>query len=91
MVPKRIHVRMLPVAEPAQHDTAQRVRGFFVKALSDLPIAPPADRSQTELVYRLGGNIIAWYFAVLKKYADFSGRARRREYWMFVCASLELA
>ena len=25
-----------------------------------------------------------WYMAVLKKYADFSGRARRREYWMFV-------
>jgi uncharacterized membrane protein YhaH (DUF805 family) len=25
-----------------------------------------------------------WYLAVLKKYADFSGRARRKEYWMFV-------
>jgi len=25
-----------------------------------------------------------WYMAVLKKYAEFSGRARRREYWMFV-------
>ena len=24
-----------------------------------------------------------WYLAVLKRYADFSGRARRREYWMF--------
>lgn len=24
-----------------------------------------------------------WYLAVLKKYADFSGRARRTEYWMF--------
>lgn len=24
-----------------------------------------------------------WYLAVLKKYADFSGRARRKEYWMF--------
>ena len=24
-----------------------------------------------------------WYMAVLKKYADFSGRARRREYWTF--------
>lgn len=24
-----------------------------------------------------------WYFKVLKQYADFSGRARRREYWMF--------
>jgi len=25
-----------------------------------------------------------WYLAVLKNYADFSGRARRKEYWMFV-------
>jgi uncharacterized membrane protein YhaH (DUF805 family) len=25
-----------------------------------------------------------WYLAVLKKYADFSGRARRKEFWMFV-------
>ena len=25
-----------------------------------------------------------WYLYVLKKYADFSGRARRKEYWMFV-------
>ncbi|AWM80730.1 DUF805 domain-containing protein [Gammaproteobacteria bacterium ESL0073] len=24
-----------------------------------------------------------WYFGVFKKYADFSGRARRMEYWMF--------
>jgi uncharacterized membrane protein YhaH (DUF805 family) len=25
-----------------------------------------------------------WYLGVLKKYVDFSGRARRKEYWMFV-------
>lgn len=25
-----------------------------------------------------------WYMEVLKKYADFSGRARRTEFWMFV-------
>ena len=24
-----------------------------------------------------------WYFEVMKKYAVFSGRARRKEYWMF--------
>ncbi|MCC8380607.1 DUF805 domain-containing protein [Xenorhabdus sp. PB30.3] len=24
-----------------------------------------------------------WYVQVLKNYADFSGRARRKEYWMF--------
>lgn len=25
-----------------------------------------------------------WYIGVLKKYTDFSGRARRKEFWMFV-------
>lgn len=25
-----------------------------------------------------------WYLKVLKQYADFSGRARRKEFWMFV-------
>ncbi len=25
-----------------------------------------------------------WYIKVLKQYADFSGRARRKEYWFFV-------
>jgi uncharacterized membrane protein YhaH (DUF805 family) len=29
-----------------------------------------------------------WYFEVLKKYAVFSGRARRKEYWMFVLFNL---
>ncbi|QDU51687.1 DUF805 domain-containing protein [Gimesia panareensis] len=24
-----------------------------------------------------------WYLTVIKKYAEFSGRARRKEYWMF--------
>ncbi|MDG2455942.1 MAG: DUF805 domain-containing protein [Bacteroidia bacterium] len=24
-----------------------------------------------------------WYLKVLKQYADFSGRARRKEYWLF--------
>jgi uncharacterized membrane protein YhaH (DUF805 family) len=25
-----------------------------------------------------------WYLKVMKQYADFTGRARRQEYWMFV-------
>ncbi len=28
-----------------------------------------------------------WYLTVLKKYADFNGRARRKEYWMFALFS----
>ena len=27
---------------------------------------------------------LSWYLEVLKKYAVFSGRARRKEYWMFL-------
>jgi len=30
---------------------------------------------------------MGWYFAVLKKYAVFSGRAGRREFWMFAFVS----
>lgn len=29
------------------------------------------------------GNGMYYYFAVLKKYADFTDRARRQQYWMF--------
>ncbi len=32
-----------------------------------------------------------WYFNVLKKYAVFSGRARRKEYWMFFLINLIIA
>ena len=29
-----------------------------------------------------------WYLKVLKQYFDFSGRARRKEYWMFILFNL---
>ena len=32
-----------------------------------------------------------WYLKVLKQYADFSGRARRTEYWMFTLFNLIFA
>ena len=32
-----------------------------------------------------------WYVMVLKKYAVFSGRARRKEYWMFVLFNFLIA
>ena len=28
-------------------------------------------------------NFMNWYLEVLKKYATFEGRARRKEYWFF--------
>jgi len=33
-------------------------------------------------------SLFGWYAAVLKKYADFSGRARRKEYWMFYLCNM---
>lgn len=32
-----------------------------------------------------------WYLKVLGQYADFSGRARRTEYWMFILINMLLA
>ncbi len=34
---------------------------------------------------------MGWYMEVLKKYAVFSGRARRQEYWMFVLINTVVA
>ncbi|MGB8215285.1 MAG: DUF805 domain-containing protein [Anaerolineales bacterium] len=34
---------------------------------------------------------MSWYIAVLKKYAVLSGRARRKEYWMFYLFNLIIA
>lgn len=32
-----------------------------------------------------------WYIKVWKQFADFSGRARRKEYWMFALVNLLIA
>ncbi len=32
-----------------------------------------------------------WYVEVMKKYAVFAGRARRKEYWMFVLFNIIIA
>ncbi len=31
---------------------------------------------------------MSWYLTVLKKYAVFTGRARRKEYWLFILFNL---
>ena len=36
-------------------------------------------------------EIVNWYTAVLQKYAVFTGRARRKEYWMFFLGNLTIA
>jgi uncharacterized membrane protein YhaH (DUF805 family) len=33
-------------------------------------------------------DVIQWYLAVLRNYGNFSGRARRTEYWMFAFVNL---
>ena len=43
---------------------------------------PPRSTSASATVR--SGSPIYWYFEVLKKYAVFSGRARRQEFWMFM-------
>lgn len=35
-----------------------------------------------------GGSTVNWYLTVLQKYAVFSGRAQRAEYWFFVLFSI---
>ena len=32
-----------------------------------------------------------WYLKVMKQYADFNGRARRKEYWMFLLFNIIFA
>jgi uncharacterized membrane protein YhaH (DUF805 family) len=47
------------------------------------------------LLCRSGRSIgrcwVSWYLEVLKKYAVFSGRARRKEYWYFVLFNIIVA
>jgi uncharacterized membrane protein YhaH (DUF805 family) len=33
-------------------------------------------------------SIMEWYLKVLRQYADFAGRARRKEYWMFTLVNV---
>ena len=37
------------------------------------------------------GDNMYWYLEVLKKYAVFNGRARRKEYWMFALVNVIIA
>ena len=39
----------------------------------------------------VNGNWYSWYIEVLKKYAVFTGRARRKEYWMFFLINFLIA
>jgi uncharacterized membrane protein YhaH (DUF805 family) len=45
----------------------------------------PDRRSDADLIPRFGW--MSLFYLTFKRYADFSGRARRREYWLFVILS----
>ena len=45
--------------------------------MSDSPAARPTGNN-------IRGTIMEWMLMPLKRYAEFSGRSRRKEYWMFV-------
>lgn len=49
---------------------------------------PITDRRAACLTSREGRDSMYWYLEVLKKYAVFDGRARRREYWVFALVNL---
>ena len=51
----------------------------------------PQTNHQTVTSDNTGGAINQWYLGVLKKYAVFSGRARRKEYWMFTLFNILIA
>ena len=35
--------------------------------------------------------VMNWYLKALKQYADFNGRSRRKEYWMFLLVNMMVA
>ncbi len=51
----------------------------------------PQESKNIQKAETTGGFIKTWYFDVFKKYAVFSGRARRKEYWMFFLINLIIA
>jgi len=52
LVIKRIHVKMLLEAEPAQRETAERVHGFFAQACPIYRSIHPQIAVTTELSFR---------------------------------------
>lgn len=60
-------------------------------AKSCLNCGAPQEPQNIQQAEMTGGFIKTWYFDVFKKYAVFSGRARRKEYWMFFLINLIIA
>ena len=65
---------------PTPSTRAEKSAGDTTKKVSEMLEGADSDR--------YGGGGIDWYLTALKKYAVFSGRARRKEYWWFTLLSL---
>jgi len=56
--------------------------------LSPPPLIKPNSNNKENIN---SGKTTNWYLKVLRQYADFNGRARRKEYWMFVLFNMIFA
>jgi uncharacterized membrane protein YhaH (DUF805 family) len=61
----------------------------FVIHASDFEFVRPGE--STGYVIREKREAMSWYLEVLRKYAQFSGRARRKEYWFFALFNVLVA
>jgi uncharacterized membrane protein YhaH (DUF805 family) len=52
-------------------------------AFSLFLLGPVGGTEPAPTVRRPQGGTVNWYLQAMRKYADFSGRARRREYWFY--------
>lgn len=66
------------------HKTMDKVLGLGLAMNRAPPPVLGGGREGQEL-------IMEWYLKALRQYADFSGRARRKEYWMFTLVSVMIS
>jgi uncharacterized membrane protein YhaH (DUF805 family) len=61
---------------------------YPVRQRNAVPAGATSCIDQRRFNQRRGERSMNWYLGALKRYADFAGRARRREYWFFVLFNL---
>ncbi|MFZ2207894.1 MAG: DUF805 domain-containing protein, partial [Porticoccaceae bacterium] len=62
------------------------------RSAGDLHVGQQKALARCSINFRGKGVIVMkWYLDVLKKYAVFTGRARRKEYWMFFLFNIIVA
>jgi uncharacterized membrane protein YhaH (DUF805 family) len=73
-----------------RHSNSKNIGSGVVSGSSARRCAGAGDRLHRPAVFNQhhGRRWMNWYLGVLKKYVDFSGRARRKEYWVFFLFNL---